>query len=273
MPESEVRVAPWEEVTIDLIGPWKVKVGSKVCEFNALTCIDTVSNLVELVRIDNKTATHIRDKFSQTWLCRYPRPIRCVHDKGGEFIDREFQWLLEMFSIKDICSTSTSKNPQSNAICERMHQTVENVLRILVHSNPTNNMSSVKDIVDDALATAMHAMRTTVATTLGIAPGGALVFSRDMFLNVPLIAEWQAIARNREHHVNENLRRANKKRRPFDYAVGQRVLKKVHNPTKLGVRTEGPYTIERVHVNGNLTIQLCSGVTERINIRRVIPYR
>ena len=91
MPESEVRVAPWEEVTIDLIGPWKVKVGSKVCEFNALTCIDTVSNLVELVRIDNKTATHIRDKFSQTWLCRYPRPIRCVHDKGGEFIDREFQ--------------------------------------------------------------------------------------------------------------------------------------------------------------------------------------
>jgi hypothetical protein len=173
-----------------------------------------------------------------------------------------------MFSIKDICSTS--KNPQSNAICERMHQTVENILRILVHSNPPNNMSSAKDIVDDALATAMHAMRTTVATTLGSAPG-ALAFSRDMFLNVSLIADWQAIAR--EHHVHENLRRANKKRRQFDYAFGQHVLKKVHDPTKLGVRTEGPYTIERVHVDGNLTIQLCAGVTERINIRRVIPYR
>ena len=89
-----------------------------------------------------------------------------------------------MFSIKDICSTS--KNPQSNAICERMHQTVENVLRILVHSNPPKNMSSAKDIVDDALATAMHAMQTTVVTTLGSAPG-ALAFSRDMFLNVPLM--------------------------------------------------------------------------------------
>jgi transposase InsO family protein len=129
LPEREVCVAPWEEVAIDLIGPWKVKVGNKLCKFNALTCIDTASNLVELVRIDNKTAAHTRDKFSQTWLCRYPRPTRCVHDKGGEFIGREFQWLLEMFSIKDICSTS--KNPQSNAICERMHQTVENVLRIL----------------------------------------------------------------------------------------------------------------------------------------------
>jgi hypothetical protein len=63
LPEWEVRVAPWDEVAIDLIGPWKVKVGSKLCEFNALTCIDTASNLVELVRIDNKTAAHIRDKF------------------------------------------------------------------------------------------------------------------------------------------------------------------------------------------------------------------
>jgi hypothetical protein len=85
-------------------------------------------------------------------------------------------------------------------------------------------------IVDDALATAMHAMQTTVATTLGSAPG-ALAFSRDMFLNVPLIADWRIIALNREQHVNENLRRANRKRRAYDYAVGQQVLKKVHNPT------------------------------------------
>jgi hypothetical protein len=26
LPEREVRIAPWEEVTIDWIGPWKVKV-------------------------------------------------------------------------------------------------------------------------------------------------------------------------------------------------------------------------------------------------------
>jgi hypothetical protein len=49
-------------------------------------------------------------------------------------------------------------------------------------------------------------------------------------------------------------------------------MKKVHNPTKLGVRTEGPYTIECVHVNGNLIILLREGITERINIRRVLPY-
>jgi hypothetical protein len=93
-----------------------------------------------------------------------------------------------------------------------------------------------------------------------------------MFLNVLLIADWQAIARTCEHHVNENLQHANRKRRQYDYAPGQQVLKKVHNPTKLRVRTEGPYAIECVHVNGNLTILLREGITEHINICRVLPY-
>jgi hypothetical protein len=60
LPEREVRIAPWEEVAIDLIGPWKVKVNGPQVEFNALTCIDTTSNLVKLIRIDNKTAEHIQ---------------------------------------------------------------------------------------------------------------------------------------------------------------------------------------------------------------------
>jgi hypothetical protein len=122
-------------------------------------------------------------------------------------------------------------------------------------------MTQARDIIDDALATAMHAMQTT-ATTLG-STLGALAFARDMFLDVPLIADWQAIACTCEHHVNENLQRANRKQCQFDYALGQQVLKKVHNPTKLGVRTEGPYTI---------AILLCEGITEHINIHRFQPY-
>jgi hypothetical protein len=88
-----------------------------------------------------------------------------------------------------------------------------------------------------------------------------------------LVADWQAIARTCEHHVNENLQCATRKQRQFDYDWGQKVLKKVHDPTKLGVRTEGPYTIDRVHVNGNLTILLREGITERMNICSVLPYR
>jgi hypothetical protein len=106
-------------------------------------------------------------------------PLQCLHDKGGEFMRQNFQWLLEIFSIKDVCSTS--KILQSNAICERMHQSVTNVLRTLVHTNPPQNMTQARDILDNTLATAMHAMQTTVATTLGGTPG-ALAFAQDMFL-------------------------------------------------------------------------------------------
>ena len=107
---------------------------------------------------------------------------------------------------------------------------------------------------------------------LGSTPG-ALAFSRDMFLNIPLIADWKAITARREQHVNDNLRHANKKQCQYDYASGQKVLKKVHDPTKFGVRTSGPYIIECVYVNGTLSIELRPSVTKRINIRRVIPFR
>ncbi len=70
-----------------------------------------------------------------------------------------------------------------------MHQAVTNVLRTLVHTNPPRNMTQARDIIDNALATVMHAMQTTVATTLGSTPS-ALAFARDMFLNMLLIADW-----------------------------------------------------------------------------------
>ncbi len=65
-PKQEVLIAPWEEVTINLIGPWKVKVNGQQVEFNALTCIDKTLNLVKLIHIDNETASHIRDEFTQS---------------------------------------------------------------------------------------------------------------------------------------------------------------------------------------------------------------
>ncbi len=74
LPKWEVRIAPWEKVTINLIVPRKDKVNGQQVEFNALTCIDTASNLVKLIHVDNKTADHIHDKFTQSWLCRYPCP-------------------------------------------------------------------------------------------------------------------------------------------------------------------------------------------------------
>ena len=147
-----MKIAPLAEVAVDLIGPWKIKVNGRVVEFNALTCIYTASNLVELIRIDEKRSVYVTEKFKQVWLAHYPLMKRYVHDMvGGEFPGSSYQSLLTHLNIKD--AQSTSKNLQSNLICERMHQTVGNILRTLLYSNPPQNMTQAHDIIDAALAT------------------------------------------------------------------------------------------------------------------------
>jgi hypothetical protein len=47
----------------------------------------------------------------------------------------------------------------------------------------------------------------------------------------------------------------------------------VFAPTKLEARWHGPYEILRVHVNGTLTIRLTAHTIERVNVRRLKPYR
>ena len=56
LPLQKAILMPWEEVHVDLIGPWKVTVNNREFEFMALTCIDPITNLPELIRIEDKTS-------------------------------------------------------------------------------------------------------------------------------------------------------------------------------------------------------------------------
>ncbi len=107
---------------------------------------------------------------------------------------------------------TSAKNPQSDAISERMHQTVQNVPQTLLHSEPPQNIADAKEFVDKALSIAMHAMRAGIHSTLGSSPG-SLVFNRGMIISIPLIANWHAITQKREHLIHENLIQENQKRR------------------------------------------------------------
>ncbi len=129
-------------------------------------------------------------KYAQVWLLKYPWPEHCVHDNGGELVWSEFQYLLQGCRIKD--APTSSKNPQANAIYERMHQMVGNILRTLLHGEPPQDVTRAKDCIDEVLLIATHAVCTSIHTTLGSSPG-SLVFNRDMLLNIPLIADWHAI--------------------------------------------------------------------------------
>jgi hypothetical protein len=145
----------------------------------------------------------------------------------------------------------------------------------LLHAHFPQNIQAATDIIDTALATTSHASRSSVHPTLNILPG-ALVFHRDMFLDIPLIADLATIRQQRQVLIDENLCRQNLKRRSFEYQVGQQVLvlNSAIHPAKLDpTSTEGPFLIIQVHTNGTVTIQRSEHVTKRINIRRLCPFR
>ena len=49
----DAPIAPWSEVHVNCIGPWKVQVpSSNPIHFYALTCIDPVTNLIEIIRFE-----------------------------------------------------------------------------------------------------------------------------------------------------------------------------------------------------------------------------
>lgn len=105
----EAAMHPWKEVAIGLIGPWKLNFQGQEQSFIALTIIDLVTNLAEIIRLDNKTSAHVALQFENTWLPCYPRPLHCMYDQGGEFVGWPFQQMLSKHGIH--CHPTTAKNP------------------------------------------------------------------------------------------------------------------------------------------------------------------
>jgi transposase InsO family protein len=66
------------------------------------------------------------DAFHNNWLCRYPRPVQVTFDNGSEF-KSFFKEMCDSLGIK--CSPTTLYNPQGNALIERIHQVMGNMLR------------------------------------------------------------------------------------------------------------------------------------------------
>jgi len=195
----------------------------------------------------------------------------CVHDQGPKLVGSEFRHMLAVNGIKDV--PTTVKNPQSNAIAERLHRTVEDIIRTLLHGQVPNSQLAAEEVIDTTLATASHAIRTAIHTTMKISPG-AVVFHRDMILPLPLVVDFEVLHLRRQVLIDENLRRQNLRRRDFDYTVGAEVLLLDQDPNrrKLDPFGSGPFVVHQVHTNGTVTILRKEGVFERINIRRLRPY-
>ena len=65
------RLVLWDEVHVDCIGPWTITASDRAeYKFNALTCIDPVTNLVDIIRLNgsNPKAGYCGQHFEICWL-------------------------------------------------------------------------------------------------------------------------------------------------------------------------------------------------------------
>ena len=105
----------------------------------------------------------------------------------------------------------TTRNPQANAIVERVHQTIGNMIR--------NFELYDNDGIDDddpwsgILATVMAAVRSTYLTITQATPM-QLVFGRDAIINTKFIADWDYIRQRKQNIIHNNNERENAKRIP-----------------------------------------------------------
>ncbi|KAG7336539.1 reverse transcriptase RNA-dependent DNA polymerase [Nitzschia inconspicua] len=270
LPPRQATELPFEQVAVDSIGPWEITIqGIGVIKFKALTIIDTATLLVEAGRVENSSSAQAALVFENQWLARYPRPLTCIFDQGTEF-EGAFLRCLHRNGIQAV--PTTVKNPQANAICERMHSTLGDILHTLLREQPPATIVDAYGIIDNALASVIFALRSSINRTFGVSPG-ALVFQRDMFHPIPLMIGYNQIRTERQRIIDDNNRRANLRRRYHDYQPNDQVLILKYNPSKLEERAQGPFRIHSVHTNGTVTIQRRPNVLERINIRRIRPYR
>jgi transposase InsO family protein len=112
------------------------------------------------------------------WLTRYPLPTQVIIDRGNEFMGHEFKTMMSTdYGIK--VKPTKVRNPQANAILERVHQTLGNIIRTF---ELQDKYLDEEDPWAGILSAAAFALRSTYHTTLQASPG-QLVFGRDMMLN------------------------------------------------------------------------------------------
>jgi len=164
----------------------------------------------------------------------------------------------------------TTRNPAANAIVERVHQTIGNMIRSFQVQNL--EISDKEFSWTGILQAVSFAIRSTVHTTVRATPM-QLVFGRDSILPIRHVADWNYIKNRKQSSINKNNIKENKSRKPYDYIVGQKVLLKNAQSTKFGTDTYGgPYTITQVH-SDNGTVEMIKGnVRDTFNIRNIVPY-
>ena len=202
-PRTLKTVNPFDTVHVDLIGTYQDG-------YYGITIVDHATRWMEVGIQPDKSYLTTAESFYREWLCRYPRPVKVINYQGTEFTGEEFQEMLRGYGIQS--KPITNKNPQANAICERVHLEILNVIRCY-------------DGIDwkKTIHYAAFAVRASYHSIINASPG-QLLFGQDMITRQLYNAYWSYLSKRRFDAILADNDRENSKRLENFYNAGDHVM-------------------------------------------------
>ena len=132
----------------------------KTVYLQAVTMIYPVTGWIESCMVPSACVGLVSNQVELAWLTRYPLPSKVIVNCGNEFL-AEFKTMIQLgygITVKPI----TSRNPQANAILERVHQTIGNIIHTFKVQDMVLNDENPWDRI---LAYTIFELHTTVHST------------------------------------------------------------------------------------------------------------
>ncbi|CAG7832139.1 unnamed protein product [Allacma fusca] len=256
---SPIADAPWELLSIDLMGPYTTSGQQKKYIFVVL---DYFSKWVEIFPIRSSTTNQVITRLWEVFF-RWGLPKALMSDRGSQFTSHQYLRFCSNLNIKVF--RTTAFHPQSNAV-EAYNKTIKTII-ITTTERMKDWDKCVKEI---ALAIHSHVNESTQFTPAYLNFGHELRTPYDKSLNLQLpgissrnnfadrMTLIRTIAKENIIAAQEQYQRYyNERHSKVSYKVGDSVMLRTHllsNASKgftasLAPRYEGPYTIKALIAN------------------------
>ena len=206
--------------------------------------IGLATSWIELHIVPLVQADLVANQVELLWLTHYPLPNKVIVDRGNEFLSEFREMIINDYSI--MVTSVTSRNPQANAILERVHKIIGNILRTF---KVQNMVLDDKNPWDGILAFTMLALRATVHNTTPYTPA-QLIFGLDAIFQCH-DKDWEMIWKRKQDLINKRNKCENSNRINHAYKQGEKVLLKNAWQTKFNHAYLGPYAI----TNGTVRVR------------------
>ena len=241
---------PWETVSIDIVGPLPVDGRSNRY---IVTIMDVYSRYLIAIPVKNHKAATVSRCLYESVVAYFGAPRSILSDRGTEFTSVIWESLTQMLGAK--IKLTAPYYPQGNAVIERSHRTLSNMLRTMLLEKKRREWSSL-------LPSIMLYMNSMIQEKTGVS-AGEILFGRSP--NLPSDISFTpvtSLSDDREGYVKQLKRDLQDIRQKLSrvlgqesdqssnpFSIGEKIIVAVlphERANKLMAKWKGPFTVTKI---------------------------